>query len=303
MGGTGFIGRWIVASLGFAQLAGHAIDITVMSRNSRAYFEEFSSEGCKLSWLDHDVSKNEKLEIQEFDFIINGATPSSAKTGAVDPKYVYESIVLGNSSILNSSGNLNFRYLFLSSGAVTQLEISEPKFDRELCEFEHLESLSTAYAHGKRFAEIDITSAIKSKELNAQSLRLYAFAGPGLPLDQHFAAGNFMLNYLKSKPIEVTGNPNTKRSYMYPADLAMHIIRSLTSNETETMEIGSTEIVSMSEFAALVSDGNAASRPTDGDLAQPISSYFPTAEKLLSQTINLDSSIIKWKEWLASLKN
>ncbi len=303
MGGTGFIGRWIVASLGFAQLLGHAIDITVMSRNSRAYFEEFSSEGFKITWLDHDVSRNENLEIQKFDFIINGATPSSAKTGAVDPKYVYESIVLGNSSILDSSRNLNFRYLFLSSGAVTQLENSEPNFDRELCEFEHLESLSTAYAHGKRFAEIDITSAIKSKKLNAQALRLYAFAGPGLPLDQHFAAGNFMLNYLKSEPIEVKGNPNTKRSYMYPADLVMHIIRSLTSNETETMEIGSTEIISMSEFAALISDGNAASQPTDGDLAQPISSYFPTADNLLSQTINLDSGIIKWKEWLASLKN
>lgn len=303
MGGTGFIGRWIVASLGFAQLAGHAIDITVMSRNPSAHLEEFESEGFKTSWLDHDVSKNEKLEIQEFDHVINGATPSSAKSGAVDPKYVYDSIVLGNSSILNSSRNMNLRYLFLSSGAVTQLENSEPKFNRKLCEFEHLESLSTAYAHGKRFAEIDITGAIKSKKLNAQSLRLYAFAGPGLPLDQHFAAGNFMLNYLKSEPIEVKGNPNTKRSYMYPADLAMHIIRSLTSNETETMEIGSTEIVSMSEFAALVSDGNAASQPTDGDLAQPSSSYFPTADILLSQTINLDMGIIKWKEWLASLKN
>ena len=303
MGGTGFIGKWLVASLGYAQLAGHAIDITVMSRNSSAHFEEYSSERFKVSWLDHDVSKNEKLEIHEFDIVINGATPSSAKTGAIDPKYVYDSIVRGNSSILNSSRKLKLRYLFLSSGAVTELENSEPKFDRVLCEFEHLENLSTAYSHGKRFAEIDITSAIKSKELDAQSLRLYAFAGPGLPLDQHFAAGNFMLNYLKSEPIEIKGNPNTKRSYMYPSDLIMHIIRSLTSNATETYEIGSTEVVSMGEFAALVSDGNSALQPTDGDLTQSISSYFPTADNLLSQTVNLDTGIIKWKEWLESLNN
>ena len=90
---------------------------------------------------------------------------------------------------------------------------------------------------------------------------------------------------------------------MYPSDLIMHIIRSLTSNATETFEIGSTEVVSMGEFAALVSDGNSALQPTEGDLTQSISSYFPTADNLLSQTVNLETGIIKWKEWLESLNN
>ena len=191
----------------------------------------------------------------------------------------------------------------MSSGAVGHLEKSEPHYEHEICEARHLDSLGSAYSHGKRFAEIDIARAREIYDLNAQSLRLFAFAGPGLPLDQHFAAGNFLKDYLMGRSIEVKGNPNTQRSYMYPTDLVSHIIASLTSSETETTEVGSTEVVSIGELATLISSGAKTSETTEGDLTQPISSYFPTSKKVLNQRIDLAESIKKWKEWLSILKN
>jgi nucleoside-diphosphate-sugar epimerase len=303
MGGTGFVGKWLVASLGYAQLAGVEIKITILSREPSIYTNAFSAEGVKISWIKHDVAKESELNVKEFTHIINAATPSSARTGAVDPSYVYNSIVLGNEMLLRESQEARFRYLFLSSGAVTQLEKSEPLYEREICEAMHLDTVTTAYSHGKRFAEEDLASAISTYGLNGQALRLYAFAGPGLPLDQHFAAGNFMRDFLDSGNIEIKGNPETRRSYMYPTDLAIHILKALISTKTDQQEIGSSEVVTIRELADHICvDGNtlAVSR---GDSAQPISSYFPKSETLLGQTISLDESIRRWKEWLLTFKN
>jgi len=303
MGGTGFIGKWLVASLGYAQLAGHSINITVLSRNPNGYLESFSTEGSLISWMQGDVAKAIDLDIEKFQYIINGATPSSAQTGAIFPKYVYDSIVLGNKSVLKASTKQNFRYIFLSSGAVTQLESTEKVFIRKICEAEHLDTLSTAYSHGKRFAEIDIEESRLSSGLNAQALRLYAFAGPGLPLDQHFAAGNFMKDFLSKGSIEIMGNPNTLRSYMYPTDLVKHILSCTVTNENETREVGSTEIVSLYKLAELISRDQKAIIERQGASNQTALAYFPDSKDTLGQTISLDESIIRWKEWLDFIKN
>ena len=303
MGGTGFVGKWLVASLGYAQLAGIKLKITVLSREPSAYSDAYSVEGVKISWIKHDVAKDSDLDVKKFTHVINAATPSSARTGAIQPSYVYNSIVLGNKLVLKAPYKKDFRYILLSSGAVSHLETIEPTFERHKCEANHLDTLPTAYAHGKRFAEMDIEKAVVQDGLNAQSLRLYAFAGPGLPLDQHFAAGNFIRDFLDTGSIEIKGNPETQRSYMYPTDLAMHILRSLILNVTNTQEVGSSEVVSMRELASRICEGVNSLPVREGDFKQPLSSYFPKSENLLGQTVSLDESIKRWKNWLLFPRN
>lgn len=303
MGGTGFVGKWLVASLGYAQLLGTDLKITVLSRQPSTYLDAFAVEGVKISWIKHDVAKDSDLDIAGFTHIINAATPSSASTGAVQPNYVYNSIVKGNNIVLNAAHNTDFRYIYLSSGAVSYLETVEPRFDREICEAEHLDALPLAYSHGKRFAEMDIEKAVAEEGLNAQSLRLYAFAGPGLPLDQHFAAGNFMRDFLDSKSIEIKGNPETQRSYMYPTDLAVHILKSLTLRDTRTQEVGSSEVVSMVELAKRISVEGKKMSVSESYSKHAFSAYFPKLDALLGQTINLDESIKRWKKWLLLSRN
>lgn len=303
MGGTGFVGKWLVASLGYAQLSGCEIGINILSRDPSIYVDAFSAEGATISWIKHDVAKDSELKVDEFTHVINAATPSSAKTGAVDPKYVYDSIVFGNELLLRTAREVKCRYLFLSSGAVTQLETAEPEYDRGICEEMHLGTLANAYSHGKRFAEGDLASAISNVRLNGQALRLFAFAGPGLPLDQHFAAGNFMRDFMNSGKIDIKGNPETQRSYMYPTDLTMHILKALISTETHHQEIGSSEVVTMKELAEKICGDESTSVVSIGDSTQPISCYFPKSASLLGQTVSLDESIARWKEWLTAVKN
>ena len=186
---------------------------------------------------------------------------------------------------------------------MTQLESVEPYFDRLNCLENHLDSLASAYSHGKRFAEMEIATARESYGLSAQSLRLYAFAGPGIPLDQHFAAGNFMRDALDSGFIEIKGNPKTQRSYMYPSDLTKHIFQSLVSGDIETKEVGSTEVVSIDELAKIISTHTENSGVGAGDDSKIMTSYYPKTKDLLVQTLELEESIMKWRDWLRAIRN
>ena len=303
MGGTGFVGKWIVASMGYAINQGNNIKITVISRHPKDNYKDFTSASFPIDWVESDLSKQTELNLEKFTHIINAATPSSALTGSIEPRYVFESISGGNDLILTSKTNPKLRYVHLSSGAVTALESLEQSYEKDFCADNHLQTLPSAYSHGKRFAEEAINKARQEYNLNAQSLRLYAFAGPGLPTDQHYAAGNFMRDGMRNLPIEIKGNPHTKRSYMYPADLTRHILNSLVSREVTTREVGSKEIISIGGLARVISENTNNSIVTKGDATKPYSVYLPRTRGLLSETISLEESIQRWREWLSSLKN
>ena len=302
MGGTGFIGKWLVASIGKAHMEKKSISITVLSRNPKNRYPEFSLAKFPINWIVCDISNQPKIDVRNFTHIINAATPSSTLTGAVEPQYVYDSIRGGNSAILSSAIDSNIRYINLSSGAVSALEEVEPIYEKEACIENHLNTLSSSYSHGKRFVEEEINRAIENDNLNAQSLRLFAFAGPGLPIDQHFAAGNFMRDAMQARSIVIKGNPDTQRSYMYPADLTKHILNSLASNERKTKEVGSREIVSILELAGIVSSCVGGKNIEICKEPQTRTAYFPKSQDLLTETIGLRESIEKWRDWLAGTK-
>ena len=134
--------------------------------------------------------------------------------------------------------------------------------------------------------------------MNAQILRLYAFAGPGIPLDQHFAVGNFIRDALDLGFIEIKGNPKTQRSYMYPSDLSKHILQSLVSDDVKTREVGSSDVVTIAELARVISENVNKAALGSGDDSIMANSYYPKTIDLLAQTIDLQESIKKWENWL-----
>jgi len=82
--------------------------------------------------------------------------------------------------------------------------------------------------------------------------RCYSFIGPYLPLDRTFAAGNFLLDKLARRPIRVQGDGSAVRSYLYAAELAVHLWTLLfTGIPGEVYEVGSRDPVSIAQLAAL----------------------------------------------------
>ncbi len=188
------------------------------------------------------------------DAFIHAATPASANLNQAQPMVMLETIVEGGRCALEAaarSGQIPF--LFTSSGAVygkqppgmTHMPESYPGAPDSL-------SALTAYHEGKRIGELQCALYAQACGLRPKIARLFAFVGPYLPLDRHFAIGNFIRDGLQGKTIVVGGDGTTIRSYLYAADMVNWLWAIFARGESlRAYNVGSEEAVDIASLARL----------------------------------------------------
>ena len=171
-------------------------------------------------------------------------------------------------------------------------------------------SPQSAYGEGKRMAEHLGSLWSQRFGLEVAVARGFAFVGPYLPLDIHYAVGNFIRDGLHGGPILVQGDGTPCRSYLYAADLAVWLWTILLQGQScRSYNVGSEEVVSIAELAHAVADCfdprpqvRIVQTPMPG---KPAERYVPTTlrartELSLRQTIGLRSSIQRTIEFYRS---
>ncbi len=305
LGGTGFIGKWLIESLDLiSRELKLDFELTLLTRNqarARAAFSELSK--LSIDFIEFDFSQGSTV-LPYSDFFINGATPSRLATGLADAFGVYSSTINATESIIKSAAvHMNIpRVVNLSSGIVYG---SQGMNIRNQAEAEISISVDSpsGYLNSKIYAEELLSKACKNGLLKNISPRLFAFLGPGIALNEHFAVGNFLRDALAGKKIEVHGNPNTKRSYMYPTDLVNWLFLALSRPVDAAFNIGSEIPISMSEVANLISKTTSGKGVTFNNLSTPANNYVPSTsnfrrEYRVEETISVTEGLDRWLEWL-----
>ncbi len=158
----------------------------------------------------------------QFSHVIHAATEASAKLNGDAPLVMFDTIVDGTRRVLQFSLSHSVgRFLFVSSGAVYG---NQPSHLTHISESfaggpDPLDRAS-AYAEGKRAAEL-LCAVTASPSLETTVARCFAFVGPYMQLDAHFAIGNFIADALGGGPVHVKGDGSPFRSYLYASDLAV----------------------------------------------------------------------------------
>ena len=292
-GATGFVGSWLLSTLEYMNTNYDSnFEILALSRKGNNRDLDLN-DNAKNIYLDL-TDQSSKLS-KKFDCIFNCATPSSLNHGGSDTSQVLASSIMGTRNLLNwCSENSKPTFINLSSGIVTKRNM-----DFEL----DLTSVKDAYLHGKRISESLILEAMNSGIIKGKNLRLYAFAGPGIPLNQHFAVGNFVKNAVEQEPVQIKGNPETRRSYLYPTDLIVNILNSTRTHSRTELEIGSHSSVSMRRLAEIANEVTGNSGIVQQPDYGPADEYFPDSSTGdVSQQVSLPEAISRWSDWLRSVE-
>ena len=91
--------------------------------------------------------------------------------------------------------------------------------------------------------------------INIVIARCFSFLGPDLPVDAHFAIGNFIRDAIAADEIIVHGDGTPLRTYLDQDDLAHWLLTLLVNGQHgEAYNVGSNEVISIAKLAHLVRD-------------------------------------------------
>jgi dTDP-glucose 4,6-dehydratase len=253
-GGTGFFGCWLLESLAWANdKLGLGASVVVLTRSPGAFTAKAPhlAKRPDLKFVTGDV-RNFPFPEGSFSHVIQAGTTSSAP---VESGEMFATIVDGTRRVLEFAADHGTRkLLFVSSGAV---------YGRQPSDLTHVPEdypgapdpldPASAYGEGKRAAELLCALASCKPGLETKIARCFAFVGPHLPLDAHFAIGNFIRDALKGGPIRVGGDGTPYRSYLYAADLAIWLWTILLKGHPcRAYNVGSDSDLCIAELARLV---------------------------------------------------
>lgn len=277
-GGTGFVGTWISEAVAFLndQFRFNTCLILV-SRNPDSFREKAPHLASRKDIELLSLNVKNIFEIpSDVSYIIHAAASPDNRQHVSDPLDVMQTITSGTGALLDTATGLTGlkKILNISSGQI---------YGRQLCDMEAIpesyagsldcNSINSVYPESKRYAETLCCAYWSLYKVPVVIARPFAFIGPYLPLDRPWALNNFIRDALMNKTIRIIGNGLPVRSYMYPSDMAVWMLRILIEGAAgAAYNVGSPYSISLRE------------------LAEKVKLHSQTASSILIKNLNDDKS-------------
>ena len=241
-GGTGFFGKSMLDyRLRHPDWKWANAEWIILSRSPERLAAEYPllANQAGISFVAGDV-RDFAFPQGPFDAIIHAAT--SAVTTLSDAEMT--SVILdGARHVADFAKAAGCRtILFTSSGAVYGPRTT-PAAESDAC------NPATAYGKGKLAAE----QMLADSGFDVKIARCFAFVGPHLNRQIHYAIGNFIQDCHNGRPITINGDGTPLRSYLYADDLVEWLFAILERGKSgRPYNVGSDHALSILELAERV---------------------------------------------------
>ncbi|MBM3856399.1 MAG: NAD(P)-dependent oxidoreductase [Verrucomicrobia bacterium] len=304
-GATGFFGMWLLETFLHAnEQLDLGAELVGLSRDPAAFAAKaphiVKSPAIKMHAGD---VRDFIFPKEKFSHIIHAGTTSSAP---VPPLEMLETITRGTRRALDFGVACEAkRFLFVSSGAIYgEAPSAQYYFSEEDQTAPDPMKAGSAYGEGKRLAELLCRIYHENHSLETTIARCFAFVGPHLPLDAHFAIGNFLRDALEKKPIVIKSDGGSERSYLYAADLMIWLWTILFQGEPcRPYNVGSERSISIKALAELVRETLDPQQKIQIGIGGKTSFYVPSTKRAqeelgLKELVTLEEGVRRYFDWL-----
>lgn len=242
-GGTGFFGKSILEMLSDGFLADTSF--VILSRSPEKFLQKYPQFGAvpQVRFVSGDI-RDFAFPQEKFDYIIHAATPAVT---TLAPGEMRSIIINGTAQVLEFAKVCGAeKMLFTSSGAVYG-----PQGD--CCNVPEDFPCRPVTEYG--IAKLEAEKMCIDSGIPTAIARCFAFVGPHLDLDIHFAIGNFIRDAMEKRDIIIKGDGTPYRSYMLSCDLVNWLFGILAEGKSSTpYNVGSPVGISIAELARKVAE-------------------------------------------------
>ena len=296
IGASGFLGRWLSTFFTFLQVNGEfkgTVSHVVRNASKVSELESFSNPSLNR------VIQIENLDLNSFshmteDRVVVFFAATSTTTSTMNPPSSVSSTLLAE-QVVSLLPLREPTFIHLSSGGVyapsaRQLS-SIPKG------YKLQDQAVDNYTREKIDLEMWSNELGSQGRLIARNPRLFSFYGPGLQLDRHFAIGEFMARGRTKQDIQINGNPENLRSYLYPTDAIRQLLLQTYTGKPSYSQVGSPVSITIAETGIAIADLYGVKLKISSQHEAGINNYVPQDVPKLEEVI-FGQGLNRWRKWL-----
>jgi UDP-glucuronate decarboxylase len=204
----------------------------------------------KYSFIEHDVRIPYQAKV---DAILNFACPASPVNYQKNPVRTIETNFLGMINLLHLANETGARIIQASTSEIYGDPTQSPQKESYWGNVNPI-GIRSCYDEGKRAAETLCFDYRRQYNLDTRVIRIFNTYGPNMAIGDGRVVSNFIVQALRSEPINIYGDGKQTRSFCYVSDLVEGIYKllQLDKNPETPINLGNPNEFMILELAKVV---------------------------------------------------